>query len=180
MSLPEFVILHAQDSSPQTLHVLENRASDTQETNCFFSNEDLVLLEKLASCVLPQLQVGTQVRLALEIDNRLARGESSGWRYGALPAEPEAYRMAVHLLRGYLAEAGNEHSATDAVDLLKVLEAVQRKEYDSETFPVSRWLENFKTDLARCWLAAPQTMSLLKYEGFADERLPAQTQGETR
>ena len=172
----EFLILQMPRVSPQTGAVLEDRVRASQEGQKFFGAEEFRTLEKLVACVLPQANVGTNVNVARAMDQRLQRGESAGWRFATLPPDPDVYRMALSVFSKLISDLGSYESGS----FLGLLDAVQQKQYDTTEFTLSRWFENFKTEAVRCWLADPQTMARMGYEGFADELLQPQIPGSTR
>lgn len=178
MQQPMMTILDSPSVSPQTRRVLKARLpSEAHKLNFapkFFIEEEFQFLELLAQSVLPQIQPETTVPFAQLIDDRLTRGEGSGWRYADLPPEPEAYRIALRKLGDQLTLYPDGAVPVQSTHILAVLEQAQQKQFDTSTFVLSLWLEGFKAELTRYWLSSPETMALMQYEGFADELLKPQ------
>ncbi len=164
MQSPFIQLLQSDQVSPQTRRILEERIALPGYKPGFFTAEEWPLVEAFSEAVLPQTHPFTNAPCAALIDQALTREEGSGWRYAALPPAPIAYRLALQIIREALTQA-------DAPTIAILLNQIQHKQHDTPTFPISLWLEGFKVDVVRYWLAHPDTMVALDYRGFADDRL---------
>ena len=64
---------------------------------------------------------------------------------------------------------GDDPAQLREAQMVTLLTRVQRKELDTTEFPLSLWFESFKFEVVRIWLAHPDAMEMLHYDGFADE-----------
>ncbi|CAN5604281.1 hypothetical protein BH10ACI4_BH10ACI4_21560 [soil metagenome] len=173
MQSPFFQLLQSNNVSPQTRRVLEDRLALQDYQPAFFTPQEWHLVQLLADAILPQASVGTNAPCAAMIDQSLTKEEGSGWRYATLPPAPEAYRTALRCIAENFHESdpAARHQQNEVIDLLH---RIHRKELDTTSFPISLWLEGFKFDVVRYWLASPETMAALDYRGFADDNLTPQ------
>lgn len=136
-------------------------ADDTDYAPGVLSCLQLQTLRAVAACVLPQ--TGPPIDLAARIDAQLAAGRDDGWRFADMPADREAYAIALNSLAGFgaLAEHDQHVRLTQLANgefNLAVLSAQQ----------MNRWFEDLRADLVRLWVAHPATMARIGFDGFAN------------
>lgn len=113
--------------------------------------------------------------LAARIDRRLASGQGDGWRFSALPADPDAYRDALRTLDAAARAArGRPFVALDADNqdalltlcqkgALTVPEALGgRLDADRMRF----WFEDLRADATRLWLGHPAALARIGFSGI--------------
>ena len=156
-------------TSPATRRVLEERAKPVVGER-FLAPELFDLLQQITGTLLPQGAIGTGVDIAGAIDQRLATGESAGWRFADLPPEGEAYTQGLQvfatMLQGTPMKTFGRMLPPAREDYLR---CVANGDVDGPArFPLSKWLLLLRTDAVKIWLAHPDTMQKIKYYGFAD------------
>ncbi|SFL81715.1 alpha/beta hydrolase [Methylobacterium pseudosasicola] len=132
---------------------------------------ELAILRAACARVLPTPGVDVAARL----DTRLASGAGDGWRFVALPPDPEAYRVALRTLdaaaraansRPFVVLDGREQDA-----LLTLAERGQlsvpetlggRLDDDRMRF----WFEDLRADVVRLWLAHPAALARVGFSGI--------------
>jgi pimeloyl-ACP methyl ester carboxylesterase len=126
-------------------------------------------------------QAGTpRIDLAARIDEQLHAGQSDGWRFAALPPDPQAYAAALATLdaaartRGAQSFAALEPAAQD--DLLHGVAADASVDGTSDAAPPGRlngeqlrlWFEDLRADAIKAFTLHPQTLALMGYSGVAN------------
>ncbi len=151
-----------------TRQVLSQRLEAVTGAPQFFAASDFAILEAVSARLLPQ----EFTNLALEVDLRLVRGETDGWRYDALPSDGEAYRQGLHALE---TSALQQFSASfaDLTDERKdaLLGAAQAGELSIEGwdgFAVRRFFEDLLAELTELYMSHPLAQQEIGYIGFAD------------
>ncbi|MGN6325382.1 alpha/beta fold hydrolase [Pseudolysinimonas sp.] len=154
--------------APRTRAALARRAvaDDLEATPRALDAAQLARLRVLADLLLPQ--PGRAIDLAARVDARLAAGTGDGWRNDLLPADPEAYRAGLDVLRELdgadddrrraivaAAIAGDGAGVGAGVDAALSPEALRA------------WLEDVRVDLVQQWLAHPAAMAAIGYDGVA-------------
>ncbi|MEL6063788.1 MULTISPECIES: alpha/beta hydrolase [unclassified Methylobacterium] len=132
---------------------------------------ELAILRAALARVLPV----SGLDLAARIDRRLAAGQGDGWRFSALPADPEAYRAGLRTLDA--AARAARHRPFVALDpdnqdalltlcqtgALTVPEALGgRLDADRMRF----WFEDLRGDAARLWLGHPAALARIGFSGI--------------
>jgi gluconate 2-dehydrogenase gamma chain len=156
--------LVTQPTRAELLARLESKEAEPR----FFTPNELTILEAISARLIPQ----DFADLALEIDARLLKGESDGWRYDALPPDGKAYRLG---LRG-LEESAQAQFNLSFTDLQpnqqdRLLESVQRGTITGtiwETLPSSRFFEDLLSELTEIYFSYPLAQQEIGYIGFAD------------
>ncbi len=124
----------------------------------------LATLRALVDRVIPQHTID----LAARIDTQLATGEGDGWRFAALPVDPEAYRAGLDTL-DTLAEGSFARLDDEQRDAL--LHRIEAADWSAATSltpeQMTLWFEDVRADAVRLWLAHPATMARVGYDGFA-------------
>ncbi|WP_310398149.1 gluconate 2-dehydrogenase subunit 3 family protein [Hymenobacter sp.] len=165
--------------SEATRAALQGRldASATYEPQ-LLAPETYALLEAVAARLFPQPdRPGQPIALAPAVDQRLATGESDGWRYDALPPDREAYRLGL----GGIQEVAQALFQADFTSLPpEQQDAVLRALADGhppgaawETLDAGRFFEELLAELTENYYAHPLAQEEIGYAGMAD--LPAWT-----
>lgn len=116
------------------------------------------------------------IDLAARLDAMMANATGNGWRYEALPGDPDAYRAGLETLgdlaqdrfgQGFAELAREERDA-----ILTDVEAGQAGFEDREgRFTAAQmvlWFEELRSDAVRHYVAHPATMARLGYSGIAN------------
>jgi gluconate 2-dehydrogenase gamma chain len=151
-----------------TRHVLSRRLEVTTGTPGFFAAPDYATLEAVSARLIPQ----NFTNLALEVDLRLARGETDGWRYDALPPDGEAYRQGLRALeRSSQEQFGESFAALTGERQDALLGAAQTDQLTGEGwdgFAVRRFFEDLLAELTELYMSHPLAQQEIGYIGFAD------------
>lgn len=158
-------VIASDRTSRRTRGILARRAlgDDVLYEPQALTAAQLTTLRAVAARVVPQ--EGEAIDLAARLDAQLAAGTGDGWRNAELPADPEAYALALDALAG----AGFESLAPDEQDArLERLAAGQGPAAGtlSQEQLVS-WFEDACADLVKLWLAHPATLARVGFDGFA-------------
>jgi gluconate 2-dehydrogenase gamma chain len=134
----------------------------------FFTPSEFTILEAISARLIPQ----DVANLATEIDARLLKGESDGWRYDALPPDGEAYQLGLCGLEES-AQSQYNSSFTDLQPNQQdaLLESVQRGTIKGaiwETLPSGRFFEDLLAELTEIYFSHPLAQQKIGYVGFAD------------
>jgi hypothetical protein len=138
-------------------------ADDPQYRPVILSETNLETLRALADRAVPQ--TGRPIDLAARVDQGLADGATDGWRNAAMPADAEAYRLALDALADFGSLATEEQDAR--------LTAIVAGDFEPATGSLSSeqlklWFEDCRVDLVRLWLGHPATMAEIGFDGFAN------------
>ena len=123
-------------------------------------------LVALAACVVPGADAHD---LALRVANALADGEGDGWRFADLPADGDAWTLALRQLEA----EGVGFAAMDATQQQAMLSAIVEQRaapersngLDAQQW--ARWFEDARALFARTWMSLPSTWATIGYDGFA-------------
>ena len=130
------------------------------------------LLRTVAACLIPQPDRADPIELAPGVDQRLARGDSNGWRYDSMPPDREAYRLGL----GGINQSARILFQQDFRNLeptqqARVLQGVQEGTAPGEawrTVPAHRFFEELLTELTELYYAHPLAQEEIGYVGMAD------------
>lgn len=140
-----------------------------------FDQHQLDTLRAMVSRILPDAEA-YGIDIALRLDAMMADQEGNGWRYEALPTDPDAYRAGLDTLNA-LAEA----KTGQGFDLLpeaardELLETIGQGNavspvpagcFDAEQMKL--WFEEVRSDAVRHYVAHPAIMARIGYSGFAN------------
>jgi len=113
--------------------------------------------------------------LAARIDQRLAAGEGDGWRFSALPPDPDAYRVALRTLDA-AARAAHDRPfvVLDGADQDALLTLCEQGELTVSEAPDGRldadrmrfWFEDLRSDAVRLWLGHPAALARIGFSGI--------------
>ena len=129
----------------------------------------------MVSRILPDAEA-YGIDLALRLDAMMADQEGNGWRYEALPTDPDAYRAGLDTLNALAqAKTGQGFSHLPEVARDELLEAIGQGEarvpapagcFDAEQMKL--WFEEVRSDAVRHYVAHPAIMARIGYSGFAN------------
>ncbi|MCJ2143635.1 alpha/beta hydrolase [Methylobacterium sp. E-066] len=132
---------------------------------------ELTILRAACARVLP----APGLDIAARLDKRLASGAGDGWRFVALPPDPEAYRAALRTLdaaaraahgRPFVVLDGREQDAlltlAERGDLSVPETLGGRLDGDRMRF----WFEDLRADAVRLWLAHPAALARVGFSGI--------------
>lgn len=143
-------LLESNRVTPATRKALLERLN-AQYQRIFFTETQLETLRAVALRLVPHDPL--ELDLAGPVDERLAHGDSKGWRYADLPLETNPYGALLEALpKNFLQLEG------DAQDAL--LEGLQKK--------FSRAFEDLLAELVEIYYAHPLVQVRIGYYGFAD------------
>ena len=171
-------------TSPQTREVMRDRLTERQSWNHqprTFTPADFRTLRALAQAVIPDAPFD----LAAALDMQLLANKGDGWRFAALPTDPEAWRCGLLSLNraarqahgvSFLALYPDQQQAIlqEAADgklgqgLLGALHLTSA----SGAFPADAmkvWFADVRAEFTRLYIADPRTMDRIAYTGFADD-----------
>jgi len=143
-------LLESNRVTPATRRVLLERLNAKYQRK-FFSESQLEKLQAVALRLVPHDPL--ELDLVGPIDERLARGDSKGWRYADLPLEANPYA-------GLLEAFPNDFLQLEGDAQDSVLEGIQKK------FP--RAFEDLLAELVEIYYAHPLIQVRIGYYGFAD------------
>lgn len=136
----------------------------------FFSAFEMGALRAVCDQLLPQPErpEAARINVAAVIDQRLAAGESDGWRYDALPADGEAYRAGLAWLETTAERMGApSFVAASPAQQRQLLTAAQHGDATT-TFAVARWFEELLAEATEAYYAHPVAQEEIGYVGMAD------------
>ncbi|MFB2557077.1 alpha/beta hydrolase [Herbiconiux liangxiaofengii] len=157
-------LIASSHTSARTRGILARRsvADDPSYSPQVLTVEAFRTLRAVADRVVPQ--EGEQIDLAARLDAQLHAGTGDGWRNAGLPADREAYALALEGLHGF-----EELPADEQDERLRAV-ADSRWEPPGARLSPSQfadWFEDARADLARHWLAHPASMARVGFDGFA-------------
>ena len=163
--------------SPKLRDVLRARGApdDPEAEPRSFSAQQLKTLRAIVARILPDAAT-YRIDLALRLDEMMAEQEGNGWRYEALPTDPEAYRIGLETLE-HLARSETEEGFADlpGAEQDRLLEGLDSGAFQlperHERFTAEQmklWFEEVRSDAVRHYVAHPAIMARIGYSGFAN------------
>lgn len=118
--------------------------------------------------VIPQ-DGGEPIDLAARLDAMMAEKDGNGWRYEALPSDPDAYHHGLDALD----EAARAHGTADFAALSPAGRAAILRRAETgdlsggglDGAQMKLWFEELRSDAVRLYVAHPRTMARLGYGG---------------
>ncbi len=167
-------LLATDHVSNKTRYVLTERLTPEPGPLRFFTPDEATTLRHIAARLIPQAEPdGYVVDLVGPIDKRLADGETDGWRYDTLPADPEAYRQA---LRGFQDSAqvlyGGRFEGLSSTQQNELIGQVQRGTAPGviwQQLPPSYFFEELLAELTAIYYSHPRAQETIGYVGMADK-----------
>jgi choline dehydrogenase-like flavoprotein len=155
-------LLASKATTPATRAVLNERLqARPNPTPLYFAPEDYATLRAVCAHL---TEKATGDIIASNIDARLAKGETNGWRYDELPDDGTAIKTFLWALR---ARGFDEAGEDDRLGLL-----VDARDGSLTTlpdgWPAKRFFSDFLGEVVENYAAQPQTQADLNYAGFAD------------
>jgi gluconate 2-dehydrogenase gamma chain len=144
-------LLSSDHVTPATKTVLEARTSAEVSPYQFLTAAEGALLEAVSVCLVPHDPV--QLPLAREIDARLQRGDTDGWRYDQAAPDGEAYRQLLASL-----PAGFQNTSAEAQNA-----ALKQAQQDQPLV-----FEDLLAELTEIFYSQPEEQVGIGYVGFAD------------
>ncbi|MCS5713481.1 alpha/beta hydrolase [Herbiconiux sp. CPCC 205716] len=156
-------VIASDRTSRRTRGILARRAlgDDVLYEPQTLTPAQLTTLRAVAARVVPQ--EGEPIDLAARLDAQLAAGAGDGWRNASLPADPEAYALALDALRGFEGAAPDEQDSR--LERLAAGEAPAGGALSGAQ--LASWFEDACADLAKLWLAHPASLARVGFDGFA-------------
>ena len=136
--------------------------------------EAFAILERVLSRLFPDDENGApgadELSLAARLEQKRAGNRGNGWRYATLP--PDAQALAEGLAR--LDTSAQHRHRRHFVDLTEdradaLLHRIQNGEERWDGMDAGRWFEEILADATELFVAHPQTMDSMGFDGFADE-----------
>ncbi len=162
-----------------TKAALEERLGNQDEpfAPAFFSESEFKVLASICARLLGEPLHSRSAALqytARQIDQRLARRITDGWRYDALPSDGDAYKTAIALLADAAAETFDADLTTlddSQVDQLLALAADNQIGKNAQPrFNSALWFEELLAEAVECFYSHPDTLNEIAYVGFSDAR----------
>ncbi|MFC6646962.1 alpha/beta fold hydrolase [Granulicella cerasi] len=173
-------LIDSAQTSSQTRAVMKDRLRSGKGASSIFSEETSVTLHALVHCIVPQAGFD----LARKLEDTLAQRAGDGWRFDALPADPEAWTAGLATLNhASIARWGVNFAALDQEKQQMIVQAAQDGELhrgvagalhlgaranDATAAQMKLWIEDVRGDLARLYVADPRAMQRIGFDGFAD------------
>lgn len=137
----------------------------------FLTAAEMTTLRAICARLLPQPDrpAAEQIDVAAIIDQRLAAGDSDGWRYDALPADADAYRAGLAWLDAAAQAAGTTSFAEASANQQdSILHTAGLAAVAQGGFEISRWFEELLAEAAEAYYAHPVAQEEIGYVGMAD------------
>ena len=139
----------------------------------FFDAEAYAVLRAVCARLIPQPDRGASpIDLAAMVDTRFATGAGNGWRYAALPPDPDAYRDALAALDADAIRAHArpfiELASADQDTLLRRVQAGETAGLGWAALPPTRLFEELLAEVTECYYSHPLAQEEIGYVGMAD------------
>ena len=139
------------------------------------SQDQLATLRAMLSRILPDADA-YGIDLAARLDTMMSEQEGNGWRYEALPTDPDAYRIGLDTLdalaRARIGQPFRDLSEPQRDEMLERIAAAEEGLSDGEglfdTRQMKLWFEEVRSDAVRHYVAHPAIMARIGYSGFAN------------
>lgn len=137
--------------------------------------KQFAILTAVLDSVIPQAP-DAFIDIAARLDAMMADATGNGWRYEALPGDPDAYKAGLETL----GDLGLERHACGFADLGReardaILRDAEKGKAGFEARPgrfdgaqMKLWFEELRSDAVRHYVAHPATMARLGYSGIAN------------
>lgn len=157
-------VIASPRTSSRTRGILARRAlvDDPSTVPRALDPAQLATLRAVAQRVVPQGRPA--IDLALRLDAQLADGQGDGWRHATLPADIDAYRLALDALDGFDALSDSDQDA----QLAGIADGSAEVSGRLTAEQLTAWFEDARADLVRVWLAHPSSLAHIGFDGFAN------------
>lgn len=166
-------ILNSDRVTPATRKALLERLNQPPVTTPVFFNEaEFHRLQFVCDRLIPQTDI-EKIDIAGQIDDRLAKQKTNGWRYNELPNDGEAYQLFLTGI-SQTAKALFDHSF-DMIPVEQqatVLLAVQQGEATGpawQQLPADRFFEELLAEAVEIYYSHPLAQQQIGYTGMADQ-----------
>lgn len=168
-------LLQSDRVTPATRAALQARLDAAQSKTTaprFFDADPFALLEAVCARLFPQPDRAEPIRIAIEIDARLANKQGDGWRYDTMPPDGEAYRLGLHGIdETARAQFAAPFVALDEKRQDQILRAVQHDGVRGgmwERVSGARFFEDLLAECTGVYYSHPLAYMEIGYFGFAD------------
>ncbi|MBE7169944.1 MAG: gluconate 2-dehydrogenase subunit 3 family protein [Williamsia sp.] len=158
--------------STATKAVLEDRLQEKQTAPAFLDAASFRLLTILCRHLLAEEDGTRAARVAADIDARLAANKSNGWRYQQMPADRDAYALALKAM-DETARSNYQHAFADlSTDKqLALLHQLQKGEtggeYWNKVSPL-KFFEELLCEATELYYSYPYALEEIGFAGIAD------------
>ncbi|ALN73388.1 hypothetical protein M673_11715 [Aureimonas sp. AU20] len=140
-----------------------------------FSEAQIVTLRAMLARIIPTA-AAYGIDIALRLDRMMGDQDGNGWRYEALPTDPNAYKIGLDTLDAIARHRdGADFATLDGASQDEILEAIAAaddlRSSDSTLFDAKQmalWFEEVRSDSVRHYVAHPAVMARIGYSGFAN------------
>ena len=154
-----------------TRQVLTERLNAPVQPPTFFSPDELTLLRAVCDRLVPQEAAGP-IDVAGGIDQRLAKGDSDGWRYDEMPPDGDACRQGLRGIdesgRAMFGQTFGQISEAQQDEVLKAVQAANAPGDTWQTLPANRFFEDLLAEAAGMYYCHPLAQQEINYVGMAD------------
>lgn len=141
------------------------------------SARQFATLRALIDEVIPQ-DGSEPIDLAARLDTMMADKEGNGWRYEALPADPDAYQQGLDTLEAAArADGGESFAALGSERRVALLRRAEVGELNAhaggapfDAAQIKLWFEELRSDAVRLFVAHPATLARMGYSGTRNGR----------
>ncbi|MEZ0540355.1 gluconate 2-dehydrogenase subunit 3 family protein [Fibrella arboris] len=164
-------LLTTEHVSAKTREVLLERLTYQRGPYRFFSPEEATTLQQMADRLIPQ--TGYVVDLVGPVDERLAAGETDGWRYDTMPADTDAYRQGIQGLhesaQTLFGQPFDQLTTTQQDELLGQIQQGTAPGDSWQRLAADRFFEEVLAELVGIYYSHPLVQEAFGYVGMADK-----------
>jgi gluconate 2-dehydrogenase gamma chain len=160
--------------TPFTKKILSQRLLPQKENPIFFSKEQFNILTILCDLLMAQNPSERICNPAVDIDKRLALGKADGWRYDCMPADHNAYKLAID---GIEKIAFDKYKRSflhllkyERITILKLLQNGKIKTDVWEIIPSNIFFEELLAEVTAIFYSHPLVMEEIGFTGMADTK----------
>ncbi|MBB3996826.1 alpha/beta hydrolase [Aureimonas pseudogalii] len=131
-------------------------------------------LRRLVERLIPQ-ETETPIDLAARLDAMMAEATGNGWRFEALPTDPDAYRHALDTLAELPLPGATSFAESDEATRDETIRRIAAGEIEAPGGPgrldgagLTLWFQEVLSDALRLYAAHPATMARIGYSGIAN------------
>lgn len=165
-------LLESDAVTMPTAKALRSRLEEKKGTPVFFDHYTFLLLKAVTNLLLDQTGDENAIEIALQIDERLGKGLTDGWRYDKMPQDGEMYLRGLKGIDETSRLKFNEifiNLSTDQQTL--VLKAVQNESAEGfawQDMCPSKFFEELLAESTEIFYAHPAALQEIGYIGMAD------------
>ncbi len=166
-------LLNSDQVTDPTRQVLQQRITETNISNAFFTAEEFDLLQSVCDALLAQSE-NRLVNIAGMIDQRLTAKTGPGWRYDKLPADGISYKTGLKgIAESVLLLHHKNFDGLSAEEKNNLLKTVREGTITGETwknFLSKLFFELILTEATEHFYSHPAAQADINYTGFADAK----------